>query len=109
MVKRSRMPVLLALLAGVLALVASGCGGDDEPGAGEGTGATEADGDVPELPEVTPLPSASCTDIEFGGEGEPDVLIATDMVLRGLADADPADRRGDPPDPRVGRGGRPGT
>jgi branched-chain amino acid transport system substrate-binding protein len=82
-VKRSRMLVLLALLAGVLVLAASGCGGDDEPSAGEGTDATEAEGDVPELPEVTPLPSASCTDIEFGGEGEPDVLIATDMVLQG--------------------------
>jgi branched-chain amino acid transport system substrate-binding protein len=82
-VKRRRMLVLLALLAGVLALVAVSCGGDDEPSAGEGTGATEANGDAPPLPEVTALPSASCTDIEFGGEGEPDVLIATDMVLQG--------------------------
>jgi branched-chain amino acid transport system substrate-binding protein len=82
-VKRRRMLVLLALLAGVLALVASACGGDDEPSAGERTGATEANGDAPPLPEVTALPSASCTDIEFGGEGEPDVLIATDMVLQG--------------------------
>jgi branched-chain amino acid transport system substrate-binding protein len=82
-VKRRRMLVLLALLAGVLALVASGCGGDDEPSAGQDTGATEENGDAPPLPDVTALPSASCTDIEFGGEGEPDVLIATDMVLQG--------------------------
>jgi branched-chain amino acid transport system substrate-binding protein len=81
--KRSRMLVLLALLAGVLALVASGCGGDDGGSAGEGTGAAETEGDVPELPEVTALPSASCTDIEYEGEGQPDVLIATDMVLQG--------------------------
>ncbi|MGH3040355.1 MAG: branched-chain amino acid ABC transporter substrate-binding protein [Gaiellaceae bacterium] len=81
--KRSRMLVLLALLAGVFALVGAGCGGDDDGSAGEGTGATEAEGDAPPLPEVTALPSASCTDIEYEGEGEPQVLIATDMVLQG--------------------------
>ena len=32
---------------------------------------------------MTPLPSASCTDIEFEGEGEPDVLIASDLPLQG--------------------------
>ena len=79
MVERSRLIALLVLLTGVFALAASGCGGDDE-GSADGTG---AEGDAPELAEVTALPSASCTDIEFEGEGEPDVLIATDMVLQG--------------------------
>ena len=32
---------------------------------------------------MTALPSASCTDIEYEGEGEPQVLIASDMVLQG--------------------------
>ena len=41
--KRSRTVVLLALLAGALALATAGCGGDDG-GAGEGTGATDAEG-----------------------------------------------------------------
>ncbi|MGH3011061.1 MAG: branched-chain amino acid ABC transporter substrate-binding protein [Gaiellaceae bacterium] len=77
--RRSTTVALLALLVGAFALVAAGCGGDDDDTAG-GTG--EAEG-VPSLPEVTALPSASCTDIEFEGEGEPQVLIATDMVLQG--------------------------
>jgi branched-chain amino acid transport system substrate-binding protein len=78
-VERSRMLALLALLTGAFALAASGCGGDD--GDAGGTGAEGED--APSLAEVTALPSASCTDIEFEGEGDPDVLIATDMVLQG--------------------------
>jgi branched-chain amino acid transport system substrate-binding protein len=73
------MLALLALLTGAFALAASGCGGDD--GDAGGTGAEGED--APSLAEVTALPSASCTDIEFEGEGDPDVLIATDMVLQG--------------------------
>jgi branched-chain amino acid transport system substrate-binding protein len=81
-VKRSTLAALVALLAGAFALAAAGCGGDDGESAGEGTGGAGA-GDVPELAEVTPLPSAACTDIEYEGEGEPQVLIASDMVLQG--------------------------
>ncbi|MGH3060183.1 MAG: hypothetical protein ACRDNA_02085, partial [Gaiellaceae bacterium] len=82
MVKRSTMLALTALLAGALALAAAGCGGDDGGSAGEGTGATDAEGGAA-LPEPTPLPSAACTDIEYEGEGDPEVLIASDMVLQG--------------------------
>jgi branched-chain amino acid transport system substrate-binding protein len=82
MVKRRSMLILLALLVGALALAAAGCGGDEDEGAGNGTGASGAEG-APSLPEVTALPSASCTDIEYEGEGEPQVLIASDMVLQG--------------------------
>jgi branched-chain amino acid transport system substrate-binding protein len=78
-VKRSTKLALLALLTGALALAAAGCGGDDESTDGEG----EEAGGGPSLPEVTALPSASCTDIEYEGQGEPQVLIATDMVLQG--------------------------
>jgi branched-chain amino acid transport system substrate-binding protein len=35
------------------------------------------------LPPVTALPSASCTDIEYEGEGDPQALIATDLPLQG--------------------------
>ena len=107
MVKRSRTVVLLALLAGALALATAGCGGDDG-GAGEGTGATDAEGLSP-LPPIQALPTSSCTDIEYEGEGDPQV---TDRLRHGLAgilaDADPADRRGGPPDARLVRmeGGR---
>jgi hypothetical protein len=46
------------------------------------SGNREAEG-APSLPEVTALTSASCTDIEYEGEGDPQVLIASDMVLQG--------------------------
>ena len=61
--KRSAL-VAFWLLVAALALVASGCGGGDGG-------------------EVTALPASSCTDIEFEGEGEPDILIASDLPLQG--------------------------
>jgi branched-chain amino acid transport system substrate-binding protein len=71
------------LLVGAFAFAAVGCGGDDDDDAGADTGAATDGGGAPDLPEVTALPSASCTDIEFEGEGEPDVLIASDLPLQG--------------------------
>ena len=82
MVKRSTILALITLLVGAFALAAAGCGGEDGGSAGEGTGTSEADG-VSSLPEPTPLPSSACTDIEYEGEGDPQVLIASDMVLQG--------------------------
>jgi branched-chain amino acid transport system substrate-binding protein len=57
--------MLLGVLVAALALVAAGCGGDDE-------------GAAPEA-----LPSSSCTQIEYGGDGDPDLLIASDLPLQG--------------------------
>ncbi len=59
---------LFGLLVAVLALMASGCGGDDEEGGGG---------------EITALPSSSCTGLEYKGEGDPDVLITSDLPLQG--------------------------
>jgi branched-chain amino acid transport system substrate-binding protein len=81
-VRRRMILVLLALLVGAVALTAASCGGDDEPGA-EDTGQEGTEGG-PGF-DVTALPSASCSDIEFEGDGEPQVLIATDMPLQGSA------------------------
>ena len=61
---------LFGLLVAVLALMASGCGGDDEEG-GDGGG------------EITALPSSSCTGLEYKGEGDPDFLIVSDLPLQG--------------------------
>jgi branched-chain amino acid transport system substrate-binding protein len=83
-VKRRTILVLLALLVGVFALTAAGCGSDEEETGGQGTGQEETDG-LPPLEEVTALPSASCSDIEFEGDGEPQVLIASDLPLQGSA------------------------
>ena len=58
----------LGLLIAALALVAAGCGGGDDDGGGG---------------DVTALPSSSCTAIEYEGEGDPDVLIASDFPLQG--------------------------
>ena len=84
--RRRTILAFLVLLIGAFAFAAVGCGGDDddEDAGGADTGQAEGDGEgAPDLPEVTPLPSASCTDIEFEGEGEPDVLIASDLPLQG--------------------------
>jgi branched-chain amino acid transport system substrate-binding protein len=61
---------LFALLVGSLALVAAGCGGNDE-GSGGGGGSIQA------------LPSSSCTGIEYKGDGDPDYLIVSDLPLQG--------------------------
>jgi branched-chain amino acid transport system substrate-binding protein len=61
---------LFGLFVAVLALMASGCGGDDEEGEGGGG-------------EITALPSSSCTGLEYKGEGDPDFLIVSDFPLQG--------------------------
>ena len=63
---------LFALIVASLALVAAGCGGDDEGEEGGGDGG-----------EITALPASSCTGIEYKGEGDPDYLIASDFPLQG--------------------------
>jgi branched-chain amino acid transport system substrate-binding protein len=70
---------LLVLLLGAFALAAVGCGGDDD----EDVAGTEPAVEEPAGGEVTELPSASCTALEYEGEGEPNVLIASDLPLQG--------------------------
>jgi branched-chain amino acid transport system substrate-binding protein len=83
-VRRRTILALLVLLVGAFAFAAVGCGGDDDDAASGDTSAGDTSGGgAPDLPEVTALPSASCTDIEYEGEGEPDVLIASDLPLQG--------------------------
>jgi branched-chain amino acid transport system substrate-binding protein len=64
------MWAFLALLIAAFAILAVGCGGDDDEGDGDG-GAVAA------------LPSASCGPIRYEGEGEPEALIASDLPLQG--------------------------
>jgi branched-chain amino acid transport system substrate-binding protein len=68
---------LLAVLIASLALVAAGCGGDDESSGGS-TGDSGASGG-----SVEALPSSSCTGIEYKGEGEPEALIVSDLPMQG--------------------------
>ncbi len=75
--RKSLVFALLALLLGVLALTAAGCGGDDDGGGGGGGGGGGDGGGV------EALPSSSCTEVEFEGEGEPDVIVASDLPLQG--------------------------
>jgi branched-chain amino acid transport system substrate-binding protein len=86
-VKRRTILGLLVLLIGALAFAAVGCGGDDDDGGGEAAPADTSGGgeqmEAPDLPPVSALPSASCTDIEYEGEGEPQVLVASDLPLQG--------------------------
>ena len=69
----------LALLVTALALVAAGCGGDDEESSDGGATTEESSGGG----SIEALPSSSCTAIEYEGEGDPDVLIASDFPLQG--------------------------
>jgi branched-chain amino acid transport system substrate-binding protein len=78
-VKRRTILALLALLVGAFALAAAGCGG----GGDEGGGGTEGGGGGGGGGAIEALPSASCSDLEYEGEGDPDVLIASDLPLQG--------------------------
>ena len=66
--RKTGLFVVLAGVIGVLAFAAAGCGGDDDGGGGGG---------------ATALPSASCGPIRYEGDGEPDLLIASDLPLQG--------------------------
>jgi branched-chain amino acid transport system substrate-binding protein len=84
-VKRRTLLAFLVLLIGAFAFAAVGCGGDDDddtatPGQ---TGEEGGDDGGPDLAPVEELPSAACTAIEFEGDGDPDVLIASDLPLQG--------------------------
>ena len=75
--------LLLALTIAGIALVTgmAACGGDDPgPTAGPGT----EGGEGSRLPVVEqPLPSSMCADLEYEGEGEPNVLVASDLPMQG--------------------------
>jgi branched-chain amino acid transport system substrate-binding protein len=60
---------LLALFVGVLAFAAAGCGGKKSSSGGGGN--------------VTALPASSCTPVEYKGDGDPDMLVATDFPMQG--------------------------
>jgi len=68
--KRGLLGFWILLLA-VLGLAAASCGGDDDEGGGGGGG------------EVTELPSSSCRALESKADGDPDVLIASDLPRQG--------------------------
>ena len=80
MKKKSVLLALLALLLGVMALTAAGCGGDDDEG---GNGDTAAEGQAPEGGEVEALPPSSCGPLEYEGEGEPNAIVVTDLPMQG--------------------------
>jgi branched-chain amino acid transport system substrate-binding protein len=74
---------VLALFVAVLALLAAGCGGDDDNEGSAGGGATTEETSGGSGGSVEALPSSSCTAIEYKGEGDPDVLLASDFPLQG--------------------------
>jgi branched-chain amino acid transport system substrate-binding protein len=79
--RRHALYAFLALLIGVLALTAAGCGGDDD-GDADGGGAAQTNGGDGGG-EVQTLPSSSCESLEYEGEGEPDALIVSDLPMQG--------------------------
>ena len=80
--KRKTLLAVLILLVGAFAFAAASCGGDDDEGAPTpGQTGEEGAGDN----QVTALPSAACEAVEYEGDGEPDVLIATDLPMQGAS------------------------
>jgi branched-chain amino acid transport system substrate-binding protein len=77
--KERRFIWLLLVALAALALAASSCGGDDDEESAGGGDTTEQTGGG----DVTALPSSSCRALEFKGEGEADVLIASDLPRQG--------------------------
>ena len=71
---------VLALLVAALAIAVAGCGGDDDD---EASGDTTTRSRAAATGDIEALPSSSCTAIEYEGEGDPDVLIASDFPLQG--------------------------
>lgn len=71
-----------ALLIAALALLAAGCGGDDNETT-DTTGTTTGETTGGPSGNVSALPSSSCRALEYGGEGDPDVLIASDLPRQG--------------------------
>ena len=70
----------LAMLVGVLALIAAGCGGGD----GDGGGGTQAeDGGGGSAANLEELPAASCQELEYEGEGEAQAIIVSDLPMQG--------------------------
>jgi branched-chain amino acid transport system substrate-binding protein len=71
----SRTRVIAGILiaaAAVVAVILLISGGDDD----------DDDGGQ-EFAEIEALPAASCEEVEYGGEGEPTALIASDMPMQG--------------------------
>jgi branched-chain amino acid transport system substrate-binding protein len=79
--KERRFIAALILVLAALALAASSCGGDDDDDSAGGDTGTEQTGGS--TGDVTALPSSSCRALEYGGEGEADVLIASDFPRQG--------------------------
>ena len=61
----------LVVCIGALGLVAAGCGGGDDDGGGGASGDAQA------------LSSATCQPLEFGLEGTPNFVVASDLPLQG--------------------------
>jgi branched-chain amino acid transport system substrate-binding protein len=66
-VPRTVRRLLAASLVALLAALLAACGDDDEDAG------------------VKALPSATCGELEYGGEGEPDALVASDLPMRGAS------------------------
>ena len=78
--RKSLFSGLLALFIGAIAFAAAGCGGDDDGGGGGGGGAGGGGAG-----NVQALPASSCQKIEYGGDGEAQALIATDLPMQGAS------------------------
>ena len=75
---RKTLFAFLATLIGAFALVAAGCGGDDGGGDEGGDG-----GNGGSAANVKELPASSCQKLEYGGEGDAQAIIVSDLPMQG--------------------------
>jgi branched-chain amino acid transport system substrate-binding protein len=78
--RKSLFSGLLALFIGAIAFAAAGCGGDDDDGGGADTG-----GGAGSASALQALPASSCQKIEYGGEGDAEALVVTDLPMQGAS------------------------
>ncbi len=64
---------ILIAAAAALVVILLITGGDDD----------DDDGAANEFAQIEALPASSCEDVEFGGEGEPNALIVSDLPMQG--------------------------
>ena len=91
--RKNTLLALFVVIVGTLAVLAAGCGGGGGEQAATSTPPAASTGAAAQpAPQpaaggaVKALPSSSCENVEYGGTGQPDILLASDLVRQG-ADA----------------------
>ena len=81
--RRNALLTFLILIVAALSVAAAGCGGEDDEGGGGGGGGGGGAAAEAADNQIQALPSASCQAPEYEGDGEADVIVASDLPMQG--------------------------